>query len=138
MQHIYAEDQVITLQMPQDSLRELLHEHPEYRRYFADLLSRKLGLKIPPAGQFTLLPTLERVAFRLLMLAEGYGDINGSVRIVQRKDLPSEQCLGLAAESIDRTLQALCERGVIRRDHDFISVLDTDRLRLSARHRLTE
>ncbi|HEY0286439.1 MAG TPA: Crp/Fnr family transcriptional regulator [Pseudomonas sp.] len=138
LQDIYAEDQVITLQMPQGSLRELLQGHPEYRRYFADLLGRKLGLRVPPAGQLTLLPTLERVAFRLLMLSEGYGEINCSVRIVSRNDLPSEQCLGLAAESIDRTLEELCERKVIRRDHDFISILDTDKLRHLARHRLTE
>jgi CRP-like cAMP-binding protein len=138
LQNIYAEDQAITLQMPQQALRDLLKEHPEYRRYFADLLSRKLGLKIPPAGQFTLLPTVERVAFRLLMLAEGYGEINGAVRIVSRNDLPSEQCLGLNAESIDRTLSELCERKIIRRDHDFISIPDSDKLRRLARHRLTE
>lgn len=138
LQDIYAEDQVIALQMPVDDLREMLDEHPEYRRYFADLLSRKLGLNVPPAGEFTLLPTLERVAFRLLMLAEGYGLINGAVRIVSRKDLPSEQCLGLTAEVIDRTLEALCERKVIRCDHDFISIPDTDKLRQLARHRLTE
>jgi CRP/FNR family cyclic AMP-dependent transcriptional regulator len=135
---IYAEDQVITLQMPEQSVRQLLHTHPVYRRYFADLLGRKLGLNVPPAGQFTSLPTLERVAFRLLMLTEGYGEINGAVRIVSRQDLPSEQCLGLAAESIDRTLEALSERNVIRRDYDFISILDTDKLRRLARHRLTE
>jgi CRP-like cAMP-binding protein len=137
-QDIYAEDQAITLQMPQVTLREMLKEHPQYWRYFGDLLGRKLGLRVPPVGQFTLLPTIERVAFRLLMLAEGYGHINGAVRIVSRKDLPSERCLGLNDESIDRTLAQLCERKVIRRDHDFISIPDSDKLRRLARHRLTE
>ena len=70
--------------------------------------------------------------------AEGYGHINGAVRIVSRKDLPSERCLGLNDESIDRTLAQLCERKVIRRDHDFISIPDSDKLRRLARHRLTE
>lgn len=138
LQDIYAEDQAITLQMPLQALRNLLKEHPEFLRYFADLLGRKLGLKVPPAGQFILLPTVERVAFRLLMLAEGYGEINGAVRIVPRKDLPSEQCLGLTDEVIDRTLVELCERKVIRRDHDFISIPDSDKLRRLAKHRLTE
>lgn len=137
-QEIYAEDQVILLQMSQQDLRELLQKNPRYRRYFAELLGQKIGLKVPRPGQFILLPTLERVAFRILTLAEGYGEINGSVRIVSRKDLPSDQFLGLATESLDRTLEDLCERSVIRCDYDFISVLDTDKLRRLARHRLTQ
>ncbi len=133
----YAEDHVILLQMPQASLVELLQQRPQHWRSFGKLLGRKLGLAVPLPEQLTLLPTEERVAFRLLMLTEGYGEIDRSARIVSITDVLSQRALGLASEVVDRVLAQFVERGIIRRDHDFICVLDTDRLRKAARHRLT-
>jgi hypothetical protein len=78
------------------------------------------------------------VAFRLLLLTEGYGEIDRSTRMVSIHDLPSKRGLGLTPEVVDRVLGQFAERGIIRRDHDFISVLNVDRLRRAARHRLTE
>lgn len=135
---VYAEDQVILLQMPQAPLNQILEQNPRYWRWFGELLARKLGLGVPPLDQITLLPTDERVAFRLLMLSEGYGEIDRSVRIVSVHELASKRCLGLTPEVVDRVLGQFAERRIIRRDHDFISVLDTDKLRKTARHRLTQ
>jgi CRP/FNR family cyclic AMP-dependent transcriptional regulator len=135
---VYAEDQVILLQMPQAPLDHLLQHSPQHWRSFGKLLGRKLGLGVPPPEQVTSLPTDERVAFRLLLLTEGYGEIDRSVRIVSIKDLLSPRGLGLTPEVVDRVLAQFAGRGILRRDHDFISVLDTDRLRRAARHRLTE
>jgi CRP/FNR family cyclic AMP-dependent transcriptional regulator len=138
LHNAYAEDHVILLQMPHEPVRRLLEQHPQYWRAFGKLLGRKLGLGVPLPEQMNLLPTEERVAFRLLLLTEGYGEIDRSVRIVALTDLLSERCLGLAPEVVDRVLLQFAERGIIRRDHDFICVLDTDRLRKAAQHRLTQ
>lgn len=135
---VYAEDQVILLQMPQEPLNQILQQNPRYWRWLGELLGRKLGTAVPTLEQMTSLPTDERVAFRLLMLTEGYGEIDRSVRIVSVHDLPSARCLGLTPEVVDRVLGQFAERGIIRRDHDFISVLDTDKLRKAACHRLTQ
>jgi len=135
---VFAQDQVILLQMPQAPLNQILEQNPRYWRWFGELLARKLGSGVPQLDQMTLLPTDERVAFRLLMLSEGYGEIDRSVRIVSVHELASKRCLGLAPEVVDRVLGQFAERRIIRRDHDFISVLDIDKLRRTARHRLTQ
>ena len=138
LRDVYAEDQVILLHMPQAPLQQLLEEHPRHWRSFGQLLARKLGLGVPLPDQMTSLPTDERLAFRLLMLAEGYGEIDRSVRIVSVADLHSGRGLGLVPEVVDRVLVQFAERGMVRRDHDYISVLEVDKLRKAARHRLTE
>lgn len=135
---VYAEDQVILLHMPHEALEQLLAEQPHHRRWFGRLLGRKLGLGVPPAEQMTLLPTDERVAFRLLMLAQGYGELDRSERVVSLDDVPSAQCLGLAPEVVERVLGRFAERRIIALDQGSISVLDAERLRKAARHRLTE
>lgn len=135
---VYAEDQVILLHLPQAALNQVLEQTPHHLRWFARLLESKLGLAVPPVDQMTLLPTDERVAFRLLMLTEGYGEIDRSVRVVSTTEMVSRQCLGLIPEVVDRVLAQFADRGIIRRDQDFIRVLDTHRLRSAAHHRLTQ
>ncbi|MFY1665640.1 Crp/Fnr family transcriptional regulator [Pseudomonas sp. Pseu.R1] len=137
LRDVFAADQLILLHMPQAPLDQLLKDQPRYWRYFGDLLKRKLGLGVPLPDQMTLLPTDERVAFRLVMLAQGYGDMDQSVRIISRVDLHSQRCLGLVPEVVDRVLEGFAERGLLRREHDFISELDIERLRKIAQHRLT-
>ncbi|WP_341961286.1 Crp/Fnr family transcriptional regulator [Pseudomonas sp. RC10] len=135
---VYAQDQVILLHMPQAPLDHILDHNPRYWRMFRQLLGSKLGLGVPARDEMTLLPTAERVAFRLLMLSEGYGELDRSVRIVSVHDIPSSRCLGLTPDVIERVLTDFASRGIIRRDHDFISVLDSEKLRRTARHRLTQ
>jgi len=135
---VYAEDHVIFLQMPQASLNQILEHNPRYWRWFGQLLAGKLGVGVPSRDEMTLLPTDERVAFRLLMLSEGYGEIDRSVRIVSVHDIPSTRCLGLTPDVVERVLGEFARQGIIRRDHDFISVLDTEKLRRAASHRLTQ
>lgn len=134
---VYAEGQVILLHMPQAVLARVLEDQPGHWRHFGHLLGRKLGLGVPSRDEMILLPTEERVAFRLLMLAEGYGPLDRSVRIVSVADLHSLRCLGLVPEVVDRVLGEFAERGMLRRDHDFISDLNIEKLRTTARHRLT-
>jgi CRP/FNR family cyclic AMP-dependent transcriptional regulator len=133
----YAEDQIILLHIPQASLEAVLQAHPHHWRGFSQLLGRKLGLTVPHPDEVTLMPTDERVAFRLLLLTEGYGDMNRSVRVVSIHDVLSRRRLGLAPEVVDRVIAQFAERGILRRDHDSICILDTDRLRKAALHRLT-
>lgn len=134
---VFAEDQIIVLHLPQAILTRILEDNPHHWRYFARLLGRKLGLEVPPNDQVTLLPTDERVAFRLLLLTEGYGEIDRSMRSVSINDVLSERGLGLTPEVVDRVVGQFAERRIVRRDGDFISVLDVERLRRAARHRLT-
>lgn len=135
---VYAEDHVILLQMPQRLLAEQLQDHPRHWRPFRKLLEEKLGVAVPPVEEVTLLPTNERVAFRLLLLAEGYGPVDRSSRIFPESDVMSARGLGLTADVVERVLGEFARRGIIERGDGFISVFDVERLRKAAWHRLTE
>ncbi len=134
----FARTAVIALHIPQAILLELLDEHPRWWRYFTDLLGRKLGLKVPDPAQITSLPTSERVAFRLLMLSEGYGDVDDSRRVVLLEDVASERCLGLVHEVLERELQLLQAEQVVCVKQGSVSILNSEKLRRMAEHRLTQ
>lgn len=134
---VYAEDQVILLHMPHAPLRQLLHEHNYLWRYIGEVFGRKLGLQVPSPELITQLPTEQRVAFRLLMLSECYGEIDRSLRVVEFADMASPVCLGLTPEVVMRELDRLEAQDVLEWDGEQISVHDTERLRRAARHRLT-
>jgi CRP-like cAMP-binding protein len=134
---VFAQDAVILLHVPHAPLKDLLAKHPMLWRHFRDLLGHKLGIGVPAVEDITLMPTEERVAFRLLMLAEAYGEMDCSVRSVPLADMASNRCLGLTGGVVERVLGHFAERQIVRRDHDVIHVLDTDWLRDAALHRLT-
>jgi CRP/FNR family cyclic AMP-dependent transcriptional regulator len=134
---VVAQDAVIVLHMAHAPLKQLLTEHPTLWRHFRVLLGSKLGIEVPAVPDITLLPTQERVAFRLLMLAEAYGGVDHSVRGVMRGDMASTRCLGLTGEVVERVLRYFEERQIVRCDHDRIDILDTEWLRDAALHRLT-
>lgn len=134
---VVAHDAVIVLHMPHAPLKQLLTEHPMLWRHFRALLGSKLGIAVPAVEDIPLLPTEERVAFRLLMLTEAYGAVDQSLRSVMLGDLASTRCLGLTGEVVERVLRDFAERQIIRRDHDRIDILQTEWLRDAALHRLT-
>ena len=63
------------LHVPQAALLKLLDEHPDYWRHLALLMSHKLRLTFINLEQLSLLPAPARLAHRLLMIAEGYGEM---------------------------------------------------------------
>lgn len=134
---VIAQDAVIVLHMADAPLKQLLIEHPTLWRHFRILLGGKLGIEVPAVQDITLLPTQERVAFRLLMLAEAYGGVDCSLRSVMRGDMASTRCLGLTGDVVERVLTYFEERQIVRRDHDRIDILDSEWLRDAALHRLT-
>lgn len=71
------------LQVPQAAMLHLLAQSPAYWRDMALLMSQKLRLSFINIEQLSLAPASVRVAHRLWMIAEGYGEIDGSRRVVQ-------------------------------------------------------
>ncbi len=70
----YAEGPARLLQVPQAALQALLAREPGYWRDFALLMSQKLRLAFIALEEMSLLPAAPRLARRLLMMAEGYGE----------------------------------------------------------------
>jgi CRP-like cAMP-binding protein len=122
----------ILLHVPQAALLELLEEHPHYWRYLALLMSHKLRLTFINLEQLSLMPAPARVAHRLLMIAEGYGETDHSRRILQ---LPQEQLalmLSLSRQTTNQILKELQNKGILNLSYGEIEVVNLEKLRVAA------
>ena len=123
----------ILLHVPQAALLELLEDQPQYWRQFALLMSHKLRLTFINLEQLSLMPAPARVAHRLLLIAEGYGETEHARRIIQ---LPQEQLalmLSLSRQTINQILKELQNQGILNLSYGEIEVVDLEKLRIAAR-----
>ncbi len=120
------------LQVAQAPMLEILAEHPVYWRDVALLMSHKLRLSLINIEQISLMSTSQRLAHRLLMIAEGYGEIAQARRVLQLPQEDLAAMLGLSRQTINSLLKALEQQGVIGLSYGAIEVLDLQRLRQAA------
>ncbi|MEF9385519.1 Crp/Fnr family transcriptional regulator [Ralstonia solanacearum species complex bacterium KE056] len=129
-----ADDGALLLHMPQAPLVALLDSAPASLRAFALLLTHKLRLAFTVLEETALLPTAERVARRLLLMADGYGDLRLGTRRVLR--VPQEQLallLALSRQTVNQVLKDFEARGLLRLAYGEIELLDFAGLRALAR-----
>ncbi|QHE95296.1 Crp/Fnr family transcriptional regulator [Pseudomonas cannabina] len=120
-------DQTIFLHVPHSFLVSLLEQHPEYWRSFAALLSQKLGLPLQNPEKLRQLPPRSLVAWRLLLLSEGYGPLSHARRLIALDEISSLQDLSLSA--LLEVLEDLHERKVVRLGIGQLEVFDVEKLR---------
>ena len=121
--------QSIFLHISQPVIDALLAQHPEYKSAFAALLSHKIGLSLPNRQTLQGLPDRARVAWRILVLGEGYGVLSNARRVLTLDDIQAGVSVGLSRQALVEVLQDLQRRKIIRLDPDLIEVLDVDKLR---------
>ncbi|AST34712.2 Crp/Fnr family transcriptional regulator [Ralstonia solanacearum] len=130
----HADGDTLLLHMPQPPLAALLDRSPESLRAIALLLTHKLRLTFTVLEETTLLPAAERVARRLLLMADGYGDLRLGTRRVLR--VPQEQLaqlLALSRQTVNQVLKDFETRGLLRLAYGEIELLDFAGLRALAR-----
>lgn len=120
------------LQVPQQALLTILDETPQYWRDLALLMSQKLRLSFIGLEQLSLMPAPVRLAHRLLMIVEGYGDIEHSRRVLQLPQEDLAAMLSLSRQTTNALLKDLQAQGVVRLGYGEIEVLDVQRLREAA------
>ncbi|WVV48168.1 Crp/Fnr family transcriptional regulator [Pseudomonas sp. NA13] len=121
--------QCTLLHVPQVPLLALLQEQPIYWRHLALLMSHKLRLTFINLEHLSLMPAPARVAYRLLMIAEGYGEIEPARRVLQ---LPQEQLalmLALSRQTTNQILKDLQAQGILHLGYGEIEIVDIERLR---------
>lgn len=128
----FSETHTILLQVPQAALTSLLEKEPQYWRHFALLMSQKLRLTFVHLEQQTLLPAPARVACRLLLIAEGYGEINHSRRIIEVSQEQLAQMLSMSRQSTNKILKDLEAQGVLDISYGEIKILSLEKLRAAA------
>ncbi|GIZ13197.1 Crp/Fnr family transcriptional regulator [Pseudomonas sp. NCCP-436] len=127
----FAESASTLLLLPQAELLALLEREPRYWRDFALLMSQKLRLAFVALEDMSLLPAAQRLARRLLLMAENYGE--GEPRQVLH--LAQEQLammLSLSRQTTNQILKELQTRGVLQLTYGEIAILDFERLRQAA------
>ncbi|AZE58618.1 MULTISPECIES: Crp/Fnr family transcriptional regulator [Pseudomonas] len=120
------------LQVPQAVMLGILEQHPAFWRDMALLMSHKLRLSLINIEQISLMPASVRLAHRLLMIAQGYGETEPPRRVLQLPQEDLAAMLGLSRQTINSLLKALEQQGIIGLSYGAIEILDLNRLRLAA------
>lgn len=120
-----ADGNTTLLHMPQAPLVTLLETNPALLHAFALLLTHKLRLTFTVLEETALLPAPVRVARRLLLMADGYGDLRLGTRRVLR--VPQEQLaqlLALSRQTVNQVLKDFQARGILKVAYGEIELLD--------------
>ncbi|MNH32801.1 hypothetical protein D3C79_932700 [compost metagenome] len=109
-----------------------LAQQPAYWRDFALLMSQKLRLVFIALEQQSLLTAGPRVAHRLLQIAAGYGEMEGSRRLLQLSQEQLALMLSLSRQTTNQVLKSLQQEGALRLGYGEIEILDLARLQALA------
>ena len=124
----FAEGATRLLRVPQATLLALLERQPGYWREFALLMSHKLRLAFVALEQQSLKGAAPRVAFRLLQMAAGYGEVDGARRVLQLSQEQLALMLSLSRQTTNQILKSLQQEGAVRLGYGEIEIVDSARL----------
>ncbi|HCN44397.1 MAG TPA: Crp/Fnr family transcriptional regulator, partial [Pseudomonas sp.] len=128
-----AEGATRLLRVPQATLLALLDRQPQYWREFALLMSHKLRLAFVALEQQSLMAAGPRVAFRLLQMAAGYGEVDGARRVLQLSQEQLALMLSLSRQTTNQILKNLQQEGAVRLSYGEIEIVDSARLQQLAK-----
>jgi len=124
----FAESPSTLLLLPQHELLALLEREPQYWRDFALLMSHKLRLAFVALEDMSLLPAAPRLARRLLLIAENYGESEPR-RVLHLAQEQLALMLSLSRQTTNQILKELQALGVVQLTYGEIEILDFERLR---------
>ena len=128
----FAEGPSTLLLVPQAELLALLERQPQHWRDFALLMSQKLRLAFIALEQMSLLPAAPRLARRLLLIAENYGE-GEPRRVIHLAQEQLALMLAISRQTTNQILKELEAQGILRLSYGEIEILDLARLRQAAR-----
>lgn len=129
----YAESTATLLHVPQAGVLALLEAQPAYWRDIALLMASKVRLAFILLEEMSLLPAAQRLARRLLLIAEDYGESQGPRRIIHLAQEQLAAMLAMSRQTANGLLKDLQARGIVRLTYGEIEILDLDGLRAAAR-----
>jgi CRP/FNR family cyclic AMP-dependent transcriptional regulator len=126
-----ATEDTVVYQLDQDRLRGHLERLPQFARNFLKALSVRLRYSTRQMGSLALLDVRQRLARKLLELAQAHGRaVDDGVRIelaLTQSDLAG--LTGATRESVNKALGALRRQGLVRVERGHIVIRDGERLR---------
>ena len=117
------------VQVPQAPLLQLLDEHPHWWRDLGLLAAGKLRLAFIAMEDMVLLPIAQRLARRLSLMAEGYGERSSGRRAVEVSQDQLAMMVSTSRQTANQVLKEWEQKGLIRLAYGSIEILDLDGLR---------
>lgn len=127
----FAESPCMLLHVPQARLLALLEQQPRYWRDFALLMSHKLRLAFIALEEMSLLPAAPRLARRLLLMVDNYGESEPR-RVIHLAQEQLALMLAISRQTTNQILKELQAQGILRLTYGEIEILDLARLRRAA------
>jgi CRP/FNR family cyclic AMP-dependent transcriptional regulator len=118
------------------ALSQILQEKPLYWRYIAQLSTQKLRFALLTLEENALLSAFSRVVSRIILIAEGYGELHHqSRRVLHLSQEQLASMLGISRQTTNQILKQLEASALIRVDYREIEILDLAALKhLSQQH----
>jgi CRP-like cAMP-binding protein len=123
-----AETEALVLLVPRPALDLILEAQPRYWRELGLLVTSKLRLAFHFMEDMALLPIAVRLARRLTLMVEGYGEREHRRRTVEVSQEQLAQMLSTSRQTANQLLKELEARGLIRLSYGTIEILDLDGL----------
>ena len=120
----------LVMHVPQQALDALLAAEPRYWRDFGLLLAAKVRLVFIALEESAVLPVAVRLARRLLLMAEGYGEWHDrSRRVIPVRQEQLAMMLSTSRQTVNQLLKDLEAQGTLRVAYGQIEIVDLDALR---------
>ncbi|MDW3687356.1 Crp/Fnr family transcriptional regulator [Cupriavidus sp. CV2] len=128
---VVAVGRALLLHMPQAALLRLLDAEPRCWRHFALLMAQKVRVVFRSTEAFSLLSASQRLAARLLWIAEGYGGMSVGLTRIGLTQERLASMLALSRQTTNQILKDLESQGIVQLQCGELRILDTERLRLA-------
>jgi CRP/FNR family transcriptional regulator, cyclic AMP receptor protein len=122
----------LVLHVPETALRILLDATPRYWRDIAQLMAQRLRVSFKSAEAMSVLSAPQRVASRLLLIADGYGGLNKTQSTIKLSQNSLASMVSLSRQTTNQTLKELERRGIVSLKFGELMILDMARLRDAA------
>lgn len=123
----------VVIHVPSAALDSMLGENPAWWRELGLLVTTKLRLAFVVMEDMALLPLLPRVARRLVLMAEGYGEWSDrSARVVKVSQEILAAMVSSSRQSTNQALKELESRGLIKVAYGEIEIVELGALRSAA------
>jgi len=127
-----AESESLVVHVARPALDDILAAEPRWWRELGMLVTSKLRLAFTAMEDMALLPIAVRLARRLALMAEGYGERSLRRRTVEVSQEQLAQMLSTSRQTANQLLKELEARGLIRLAYGTIEILDLEGLQRAA------
>jgi CRP-like cAMP-binding protein len=129
-----AAEKSAVLHVPAQALDRILEGEPRYWRELGLLVASKLRLAFLAMEDSAVLPIADRLARRLLISVERYGEWHDRTsRVVDLRQQELATMLSTSRQTVNQLLKELEDQGILRLSYRHIEILDLDRLRHAAK-----